>query len=86
MCGREGALRTFVSADAFKLLSGEEALTDYQFNKHLIHHVFCNVCGIRSFARGTNRDGKPMVSVNIRCLEGLDPDTVAVTKFDGRNH
>ena len=52
MCGRSGTLLTFVPADQFTLKSGEEDLTDYQFNKHVIHHVFCRVCGIKSFARG----------------------------------
>jgi hypothetical protein len=33
MCGRAGTLLTFVPARQFKLLSGEDALTDYQFNK-----------------------------------------------------
>mgnify|MGYP006170693691 CR=1 FL=1 len=40
------------NAPQFTLLKGDDALTDYQFNKHIIHHNFCSVCGVGSFAHG----------------------------------
>ena len=49
-CGRLGSLLAFMPKDSFKLLSGEGATTEYQFNKHNIHHLFCATCGIQSFA------------------------------------
>jgi hypothetical protein len=85
MCGRAGTLLMFVPAKQFTLKSGGEAVTDYQFNKHVIHHMFCRVCGIKSFARGVGRDGSEQVAVNIRCLDGVDIDTLKVQKFDGRS-
>jgi hypothetical protein len=85
MCGRSGTLLSFVPAAQFTLLSGEDALTDYQFNKHAIHHLFCGTCGIKSFARGTGRDGGPTVLVNVRCLDDVELDALTVTKFDGRS-
>ena len=85
MCGRSGTLLAFVSADQFTLLSGEDVLTDYQFNKHVIHHLFCSVCGIKSFARGVGRDGGPTVAINTRCLDGVDVSRLNVTLFDGKN-
>ena len=54
-CGRLGSLLAFTPAESFKLISGEGALTEYQFNKHAIHHLFCATCGIQSFARGQRR-------------------------------
>lgn len=85
MCGRNGALMTFVPAEQFKLLSGEDVLTDYLFNKKQIHHLFCSECGIRSFARGVGRDGSAMFMLNVRCLEGVDPSSFQVTHYDGRS-
>ena len=84
MCGRSGTLLMFVPAGDFKLLSGEDMLTDYQFNKHAIHHLFCGVCGIKSFARGEGPKG-PMAAINTRCLDGVNLDELNVTKFDGKS-
>src|SRR5215469_2947690 len=78
MCGRVGSLLSFIPASEFKLLAGDDALTDYQFNKHVIHHLFCKVCGIKSFARGKGRDGSDVIAVNARCLDGVDPSGLNV--------
>jgi len=84
MCGRAGTLLTFVPAGQFKLLSGEESLTSYHFNRHAIDHLFCKVCGIKSFARGTGKDG-PTVAVNARCLDGVEVADLKINHFDGRS-
>jgi len=85
MCGRSGTLLSFVPADQFTLESGEDVLTDYEFNHHVIHHLFCRVCGIKSFARGVGRDGKKTVAVNTRCLDGVDVSKLNVVPFDGKS-
>lgn len=86
MCSRTGTLLEFVPVVNFRLLSGEDSLIDYQFNKHVIHHVFCKTCGVKSFARGSGPGGQSMVAINVRCLEGVDPDQLAVTHYDGKSH
>jgi hypothetical protein len=85
LCQKRGYLLTFVPAAKFALLSGEDALTDYQFNKKIIHHLFCRTCGVSSFARGRAPDGAEMVAVNVRCLDDVDPDALSVTPFDGKS-
>src|ERR1700753_489673 len=50
ICQRTGSALAFVPAPQFKLERGDDALTDYQFGKKRIHHLFCKTCGIRSFA------------------------------------
>ena len=84
-CGRLGSLLAFVPAQDFKLKSGEGAMTEYLFNKHAIHHLFCATCGIQPFARGKRPDGGEMVAVNVRCLDSVDSDSLKVKKFDGKN-
>jgi hypothetical protein len=84
MCSRTGALLAFVPEDKFTLKSGEN-LPDYQFNKKNIHYFFCPTCGIRSFARGIRPDGKKMVAINTRCLEGVDATELPVKHFDCKN-
>ena len=84
ICSRTGALLSFVPANAFTLEKGEDSLTDYQFGKKNIHHLFCKVCGVRSFARGQGPSG-PMAAINTRCLEDLDATTLQVQHFDGKS-
>ena len=82
-CGRLGSLLAFMPKDSFKLLSGEGAMTEYQFNKHAIHHLFCTTCGIQSFARGQQK-GVDIVAINARCLDGVEPETLKVKHVNGR--
>ena len=84
ICSKTGSLLAFAPASRFELLAGTDALTDYQFGRKRIHHLFCARCGIRSFTRGTKPDGQPVVAVNVRCLEGVALDGIPVRHFDGR--
>ena len=82
-CRRLGSLLTAAAASDFNLLSGADATADYRFNKHVIHHPFCKTCGIQSYAYGKGPGGHDMVMVNVRCLDGVDADSLKVRKFDG---
>ena len=84
-CGRLGSLLAFAPAADFTLKSGEGAMAEFQYNKHLIHHLFCKTCGIQSFSRGKGPDGTEMVAINVRCLDGVDPAGLKVVQVDGRN-
>ncbi len=84
-CSKLGSLLTFVPEDQFTLLAGDDNLTDYQFNHHVIHHLFCATCGVESFARGIGPDGAEMVAINVRCLEEVDVSALEITTFDGKN-
>ena len=84
MCSRVGSLLMFTTPDNFALEKGEDDLTDYQFNKHVIHHLFCKTCGIKSFARGTGPRG-PMVAINVRCLDDVDVFTQPRKHHNGKH-
>jgi len=83
ICAMTGFVHLIVPASRFRLLSGSDSLTTYQFNTGTAKHFFCRVCGIKSFyVPRSNPDG---FSVNVRCLE---PDTISglrVEHFDGQN-
>src|SRR5438270_5005663 len=85
ICGRLGAIRAFVPATKFELLSGQDSLTDYQFGRQHLHHLFCKVCGVHSFAQGMSPDGTDTRAVNVRCLEGVDPWSMKPAHFDGKS-
>jgi hypothetical protein len=82
-CQRKGFLLAFLAPDAFDLKQGREALSEYRFNKEQIAHLFCATCGVQSFAEGKGPGGAVMVAVNVRCLEGVDPDGLTLQKIDG---
>jgi hypothetical protein len=86
ICSKGGTVLTFVPATSFKLVSGEENLTEYRFNKHRVAHLFCSKCGIRSFARGKNpQDGSDVVAINVRCLDDVDLTALPTKEFDGKS-
>ena len=85
ICRKTGSILTFAPATAFKLVQGDELLTDYQFNKKVIHHLFCRICGIGSFARGRMPDGSETVAINVRCLDDMDLGSLSPAAFDGKS-
>jgi hypothetical protein len=85
-CHAKGLLLAFVPATQFTLLKGESDLTEYRFNNKKIAHLFCKHCGIQSFARGNKSDGTPVVSINVRCLEGVETKDLTITPFNGKDY
>lgn len=80
MCRMTGFLHLIVPASRFRLIEGENELSEYRFNTGTARHLFCRHCGIKAFyVPRSHPDGW---SVNVRCL---DPGTVAelrITPFD----
>jgi hypothetical protein len=79
-----------VKPDAFRLLSGEMELSDYQFGSHSVHHLFCKHCGVKPFGRGyLEQIGGAFYSVNIACLDDVSDKefaTIPVHFSDGRSN
>jgi len=75
---------TRVPEDRFRLLSGEEFLSLYQFNTRVAKHYFCKVCGIYTFHRP--RVAPELWGVNVGCLEGVDPLSLKVGGIDGLSY
>lgn len=83
MCRPSGYLHLIVPASAFRLLQGAESLTCYRFNTGVAQHLFCKVCGIKSFyVPRSNPDG---YSVNLNCLVPGTVERAEVEAFDGQN-
>ena len=83
MCEKTGFVHVIVPENRFRLTQGSEALTTYTFNTQVARHLFCSVCGVKSFYRPrSNPDGW---SVNARCLDDADGLDIRIEAFDGRN-
>jgi len=85
ICSRKGSLLWFVPREKLTLLTPEDAASTYTFNKHVIKHRFCPICGIHPYGEGIDPKGKSMAAINLRCIEGLDLTAIPVTEFDGRS-
>jgi hypothetical protein len=83
ICTRSGFLHLIVPAARFQLLRGADALTTYRFNTGTARHLFCAVCGIKSYyVPRSHPDG---YSVNARCLDAGSVTRMQIIPCDGRN-
>lgn len=83
ICSKSGYLHLIVPKSRFKLLSGCEFLTTYQFNTRTAKHLFCAACGIKSFY--VPRSHPEGYSVNARCLDEGTVEEMLVIPSDGKN-
>ena len=80
ICRMSGYLHLIVPAARFRLLRGEDSLSEYRFNSGTARHLFCRRCGVKSFyVPRSNPDG---YSVNLRCLDRATLAEVIVEPFD----
>jgi hypothetical protein len=83
ICAKSGFLHLIVPKDKFTLIRGAEFLTAYRFNTGVAKHLFCSMCGIKSFyAPRSHPDG---YSINVRCLEPATISKINITPFDGKH-
>lgn len=83
ICQRSGFIHVFVPAERFRLLQGEGQLTEYRFHTGTARHLFCRICGIKSFyVPRSHPDG---YSVNLNCLDDVGAFELSLGEFDGRH-
>ena len=88
ICRRTRFWPAVAREDGFRLLSGEEALTQYLFNSRKNQHYFCRHCGVRPFGIGTETPIGKMFGVNLGCLDGVSEQELAglaIIRVDGLN-
>ncbi len=85
MCRRRGAVVASVPLSGLKILKGQDALRQYQFNTHTARHFFCGHCGI--YTHHQRRSNPAEFGYNVGCLEGVDPFLLGpVSVADGVHH
>jgi hypothetical protein len=78
ICTKTRNWNVIVKPEAFRLTSGEQSLSDYQFGGNQGHHLFCRTCGVRTFERGyVEQIGGHFVSIKIGSLDDVDPAELA---------
>ena len=84
MCAKKGYLHLIVPRDRFELVRGaDDDITTYTFGTGVARHRFCRHCGIHSFY--VPRSDPDKIDVNVRCLDGVDPASLVIERFDGQN-
>lgn len=83
ICSASGYLHLFVPHDRFTLVSGKDDLTSYRFGSGQADHLFCKVCGVKSFYQPKSHPD--CWSVHLNCLDDASALTPTIQPFDGRN-
>jgi hypothetical protein len=81
ICRRRYALMVKVHESKFRLLAGEDSLTEYQFHTMTARHYFCKVCGIYPFHR--KRVTPDYLGINVGCLHDFVADGIPVRQAIG---
>jgi hypothetical protein len=70
----------------FRLLEGEDDLSEYRFGSGTARHCFCRHCGIHTHSRP--RMDPSRYAVNARCLDDFEAvmERATTRHFDGKNH
>jgi hypothetical protein len=78
ICTKTRNWNVIIKPDALRVISGEDALSDYRFGTKQGSHLFCRHCGVRTFERGHLEEiGGDYVSIKLASLDGIDPGELA---------
>jgi hypothetical protein len=83
ICSATGFKHLIVAHEDFTLLSGREVLTSYKFGTGAADHLFCSICGIKSFYQP--RSHPDAWSVNLNVIDDVSRLAVTIISFDGRD-
>lgn len=70
LCRRKNAVMTKPHESELEILSGEDLLAAYEWNKDHAKHFFCSRCGVYTFHR--KRAASDHFGINVFCLEHFD--------------
>ncbi|MBT4160024.1 MAG: GFA family protein [Gammaproteobacteria bacterium] len=82
VCRKRGALNFRIHEDDFRPLTPLNEMTLYQWHTKTAKDYFCPHCGILPFRQPRTGDSS-IWTINLRCLEGVDLDTLPIEHVYG---
>ncbi|HEX2762468.1 MAG TPA: GFA family protein [Allosphingosinicella sp.] len=83
ICAKTGFRHLIVPHSDFRLLSGHAELASYRFGTGAAEHLFCRICGVKSFYQP--RSHPDAWSLNFNALDNVSALRPTVRLFDGGN-
>ena len=83
ICAMTGFRHLIVPHRDFRLLAGGGKLTRYRFGTGAADHLYCSVCGVKSFYQP--RSHPEAWSLNFNALDDASGLAVTARSFDGRD-
>jgi hypothetical protein len=83
ICTRTGFLHWYVAPEQVALLTPKQRLSTYAWRDITGGQHFCPTCGIAVIRTSTRHP--PPVSVNARCVEGVDTASLKIRQYDGKH-
>lgn len=85
VCIRRGVVMSdvYFPPEAFARIDGRAALSRYVWGDRDMTSYFCATCGVFVFAEAVAKPGH--LRINLGCLDGIDPLSLAIDVIDGRS-
>jgi hypothetical protein len=86
ICTKINQSGRIVKPSAFRVTQGADQLSRYDLSWAPNHRAFCKRCGIQLYGAGHIPEmGGDFVSVNVQCLDGIEPLHLTYEYWDGRH-
>jgi len=82
ICEIHGFEHLFIKHNNFTILAGSDSITEYTFRTKTAKHLFCKICGVKSFYQP--RSHPDSYSINLKCVK-QPPQVKNTINFDGKN-
>lgn len=87
ICTKLNPTGGMVKPPAFTLKQGKDSLSAYQWGAKISARYFCKHCGTYCYGEGSLPElGGAFVSVNLQCLDDMDPGSIQIGYWDGRHN
>jgi hypothetical protein len=87
VCIKIASVGAIVKPAAFRLVSGEDSLSTYEWGGKTMQRKFCKHCGVHCFGFGhLDVLGGDYVSINLNTLDEFDPGQIKLGYWDGRHN